>query len=249
MADQQRSLSGYKSKVAEPGEFENPNEGKTPLTEFDEYILKLNVFPHVKTFKQAKTNKDGTTSIEEIEKAIVEFSEKNTGNIVMSFLRVDKLNFSDDESYRSAVIRFFHKIGHPLIEGVEPDWDKYFIVGMRFRARVVVGTDVKDVGGRKVKTPNGKYYVDIPTCRPLLPSDKEGEDFEKPATQPAAETPAASRPAPDEAAALLANALLIAKGAKNRGEAFQKLADAKASKEVTMALFDADLTEKVKYPI
>jgi hypothetical protein len=237
MVDQQRSLSGYKSKIQEPGDFENPNEGKPLLTEFDEYIWKLKAFPHVKVFKQQKKLKDGTTKMEDVEKAIVEFEEQSTGNIAMSFFRVDKLNFSEDESYRSAIIRFFHKIGHPLPEGVEPEWDKFFIVGMRFRARAVVGTDV--VEGKKV--PNHKYYIDIPTCRPLLPSDTAGEGF--------AETAKPEKPKPDENAASLANALLLVKGSKDSKEALDKLKAMNASKDVTLAFFNADLEGKVTYPV
>lgn len=240
MVDQQRSLTGYKSKIQEPGDFDNPNDDKPLLTEFDEYIWKLKEFPHVKVFKQQKKLKDGSVKMEDVEKAIVMFEEQGTGNIAMSFFRVDKLNFSEDESYRSAIIRFFHKIGHPLPEGVEPDWDKFFVVGMRFRARAVVGTDV--VEGKKV--PNHKYYIDIPTCRPLLPSDIQAGDIATPA-KPA--EPA--RPKPDEGAALLANALFIAKGAKDSKEAMDKLKAANAGKDVTLALFQADFDGKVTYPI
>jgi hypothetical protein len=234
MADQQRSLTGYKSKIQEPGDFDNPNEGKPVLTEFDEYIWKLKEFPHVKVFDQMKTLKDGSKKAEKVEKAIVMFEEQSTGNIAMSFFRVDKLNFSEDESYRSAIIRFFHKIGHPLPEGVEPDWDKFFLVGMRFRGRAVVGTDV--VEGKKV--PNHKYYIDIPTCRPLLQSDIEAGDVAVPA-----------KPKPDESAALLANALFMVKGCKDSKEALDKLRAMNTSKDVTMAFFQADMDGKVTYPI
>ena len=49
---QTRTLAGYKSKVHEQGEFENPNEGKPPLNDSDEYVLRLTEFPHVKAFQQ-----------------------------------------------------------------------------------------------------------------------------------------------------------------------------------------------------
>jgi len=232
MTDQQRTLSGYKSKITEPGDFENPNDDKPFLTEFDEYVFRLDTFPHVKAFKQQKTTKDGVKITEDVEKAICEFVEAKTGNVVMAFFRVDRLSFSEDDIYRSAIIRFFHRIGHPLQEGVEPDWSNYFVVGMRFRSRVVVGADVKD--GNKI--PNRKYYIDIPTCRPLLPGDTVGETFVK-------------EPDPKTSTAALANALLLAKGSKDHKEALDKLKMANASSELTLAFFNADVSDQIKYPI
>ena len=41
MTEQQRTLAGYKSKVHEAGEFENPNEGKPPLNDSEGYVLRL----------------------------------------------------------------------------------------------------------------------------------------------------------------------------------------------------------------
>lgn len=232
MTEEQRTLAGYKSKITEPGDFQNPNEGKQPLTEFDEYIFRLVKFPYVKVFKQQKKTNDGSLKTEEVEKAICEFEESTTGNIATAFFRVDKLNFSEDESFRSAIIRFFHKIGHPLHEGIEPNWVDFFVVGMRFRCRVVVGTDVKE--GKKI--PNHKYYIDIPTCRPLLPTDTAGESF--------AVEPPIQKPDPS-----LANALLLAKGSKDRTQALDALAKANAPKELTIAFFNADLADRIKYPI
>lgn len=233
MTDEQRSLVGYKSKVVQPGEFQNPNEGKTPLNDNDEYVLKLVKFPHVILQKQPKQRKDGTQYFEDVEKAVCEFEEPHTKNIVTAFFRVDKLNFSDDDSFRSAVIRFFQKIGHPLSEHIEPNWEEYFVVGMRFRARVVVGTEKKSDG---TKVSNGRYYLDVPTCRKLLPGDTAGETF----------APATPETKPDSS---LANALLLAKGAKDRTQALDALANAKAPKELTLAFFNADLTGTIIYPI
>lgn len=159
MIEVQRSLSGYKSKVHEQGEFEKSNEGKPALTEFDEYILRLTAFPKVKTFQQIK-NVNGKDTAITVDKAIIVLEEERTKNEVLSIMRVDTLNFSQDDAFESAIIRFFRKIGHPLKKGIEPNWDDYFVVGMRFRARVVVGKD-------NDKKSNGKYYLDVPTCRPV----------------------------------------------------------------------------------
>lgn len=221
MTEPQRSLSGYKSKVSDSQEFPNPNEGKPILNENDEYVLRLTKFPHVKTFKQLKTRKDGTSFTEDLEKAICEFEEEVSKNIITAFFRVDKIHFSEDDSFQSGVIRFFKKIGHPLYEGIEPVWEDYFIVGMRFRSRVVVGLIDKK--------PNGHYYLDIPTCRKLQ-SDT---------LQPAQEKPDGT----------LSNAKLLCKGAKDWNEAAQKLKDANAPKEVTLALFQANFDGLLTFPI
>jgi len=227
MTDEQRSLSGYKSTVHEQGEFENPNDGKPLLNENDEYIIRLKSFPRVKAFQQVKEKKDGSRTTISVDKAICEFEDVASGNAITAFFRIDSLNFSEDESYQSAIIRFFKKIGNPLTEGISPDWDKMFVVGMRFRGRVVVGRGAD-------KQPDGRYYLDIPTCRKLLPSDTAGESF---GTQ--------IQDAPN----LLANALLLAKGAKDIHVAMDMLQKAGAAKEVVMALFRADLEDKVTYPI
>jgi hypothetical protein len=227
MTDEQRSLSGYKSTVHEQGEFENPNDGKPLLNENDEYIIRLKSFPRVKAFQQVKEKKDGSRTTISVDKAICEFEDVASGNTITAFFRIDSLNFSEDESYQSAIIRFFKKIGNPLTDGISPDWDKMFVVGMRFRGRVVVGRGAD-------KQPDGRYYLDIPTCRKLLPSDTAGESF---GTQ--------IQDAPN----LLANALLLAKGAKDVHVAMDMLQKAAASKEVVMALFRADLDGKVTYPI
>lgn len=227
MTNEQRSLSGYKSTVHEQGEFENPNDGKPLLNENDEYIIRLKSFPRVKAFQQVKEKKDGSRTTISVDKAICEFEDVASGNTITAFFRIDSLNFSEDESYQSAIIRFFKKIGNPLTEGISPDWDKMFVVGMRFRGRVVVGRGAD-------KQPDGRYYLDIPTCRKLLPSDTAGESF---GTQ--------TQDAPN----LLANALLLAKGAKDIHVAMDMLQKAGAAKEVVMALFRADLEDKVTYPI
>lgn len=233
MPEEQRSLVGYKGKVQEAGDFPNPNEDKPLLNENDEYVLRLMAFPKVKTFKQQREKKDGTKFFEDVDKAICEFEETQTKNVVTSFFRIDKLNFSEDDSYSSAVIRFFGKIGHPLPENVYPEWENYFVVGMRFRARVAVGVDKTPNG----KVPNHHYYLDVPTCRKLLPSDIANEDQ------------GTGKPKPDENANLLANALLLAKGSATSRDAIIKLQDLKVPKDVFMAFFQADLDGKVNYPI
>ena len=99
MTEEQRTLAGYKSKVHEAGEFENPNEGKPPLNDTDEYVFSLRTFPRVKEFSQIKEKKDGTRTTVKVDKAICEFVEEGTKNVVLAFFRVDSLNFSEDESF------------------------------------------------------------------------------------------------------------------------------------------------------
>lgn len=226
MSDEaQRSLSGYKSKVHEQSDFDNPNEGKPPLTEFDEYTLRLTAFPKVKTFQQLKKI-NGVEKAINIDKAIIVFEEETTKNEVISLMRVDSLNFSEDDAFESAIIRFFRKIGHPLKEGIEPNWDEYFVVGMRFLARVAVGKDDK-------KVPSGKYYLDVPTCRPLK------------GTTPPTTTPA--KPSPDGAS--LANALLIVHGCANISDAIKRLSTANVTQDVMTAFLDANAAGKLTFPI
>ena len=226
-SEPQRTLAGYKSKVHEQGEFDNPNDGKPVLTEFDEYVLRLTSFPKVKTFQQVKQKKDGTQVAINVDKAICEFEDFVTRNIVTAMFRVDSLNFADDEAYESAILKFFRKMGHPIPEGIEPVWEELFVVGMRFRSRVVVGKG-------EDKKPNGRYYLDVPTVRPLLAADKDASE------QP---------PKPSDAQNALANALYLAKGAKTSKDALGMLNDAKAGKEVVMAFMHADLDDKIKYPL
>jgi len=220
----QRSLSGYKSKVHEQGEFENPNEGKPPLTEFDEYVLRLTAFPKVKTFPQIKKIRGVDTTIQ-VDKAICIFEEEHTKNEILSLLRVDSLNFSEDDAFESAIIKFFRKIQHPLKEGIEPNWDEYFIVGMRFRARVAVGKDAD-------KKPNGKYYLDIPTCRPL--GITTTQDI-PPITTP-------------DNSVLLANAMLIVHGCQNAMDATQRLFDSQCKPELVQVFLAANKAGTIKYP-
>jgi hypothetical protein len=236
MTEQQRTLSGYKSAIHEQEDFENVNEGKPLLDDITEYILKLTASPRVIKSTVTKKKNDGTETKIVVDKAVCEFEEKNTLNKVVSFFRVDSLNFAqspDEEQFESGVIRFFKKIKHPLVEGVVPDWDNYFIPGMRFRARVVVKSKVD-----KDKNVITSYFLDVPTVRPLLPSDKAGEDFAKEAESKSYTSDGT-----------LANALLVAKGAKDFNSAMDMLKAAGTSKEVAMALFNANLDGKVTFPI
>lgn len=237
MTEEQRSLAGYKSKVHEAGEFENPNEGKPLLNDTDEYVLQLAKFPHVKEFSQIKERKDGSRVTVKVDKAICEFVEESTRNIVTTFFRVDSLNFSDDESFESAVVRFFKKIKAPIPENAEPEWDRHFIVGMRFRARVAIGKDEK-------KVPNGKYFLDVPTCRPLLPSDKHPDAVASAQDNAKQTSTAAGSPS-----ALLANAKLVVHGAANMTDALQRLSDAKVPDDIIAAFVQANSKGQITYPV
>jgi hypothetical protein len=183
--------------------------------------------PHVKTMPQPKKDKQGKETVIQVDKAICEFEEEGTKNIVLAFWRVDSLNFSDDD-FESAILRFFRRIGTPVSTDGDIDWSNYFLPGMRFRARVAIGKGAD-------KKPNGKYFLDVPTCRKILASDMHPDAA---ATLPTA-----------NASAALTNALYLAKGAKDFHEAMAMLEKAQASKEVTMALFQANLDSAVRYPI
>lgn len=234
MPEEQRSLAGYKSTVHEGSDFENPNDGKPPLNDSDEYVFRLATFPRVKTFSQLKEKKDGTRATIKVDKAICDFVEESTGNIVSAFFRVDSLNFSEDESFESGVVRFFKKIKKPLAENICPIWENHFIVGMRFRGRVVIGKDEN-------KKPINRYFLDIPTCRPILPSDMHPDA--------AATLPTSNAPKTDEKALSLANAKLIVKGCANRSEAILKLYEAKVPVEILDAFKAADDAKQIVYPI
>lgn len=162
-----------------------------------------------------------------------EFQEEGTGNIVLAFFRVDSLNFSTEESFESAIIRFFRKIGSPLVEGIEPKWEDKFLVGMRFRGRVQIGKGAD-------KKPNGTYYLDVPTCRPILASDK----YQSNAMPETSQTDSVGT-----SNASLQNAYLICRGAKNAAEAAFKLAEARAPLEITNAFAVAERNGVVKYPV
>jgi hypothetical protein len=229
MTEQQRTLAGYKSQVHEPGNFDEINEGKPLLDDSVEYVFSLKEMPRVFPSVIEKKDKTGNVTKVKAEKAVCEFIEESTKNIVTTFFRVDSLNFSDEEAYESGVIKFFRKIKNPLPEFKAPEWEKHFIVGMRFRGRVVIK--------QKKKSDNEvimNYYLDVPTCRPILESDKHPEAI----TTTAMNTPG-----------VLANALFLVKGARTHQDAMQMLETAKASKETVMALFQAHLDGKVEYPI
>ena len=97
---------------------------------------------------------------------------------------------------------------------------EYMQLGMKIRVMVQARID------KKTGLPNG-YYDFIPaSIKPAM--DQREIVFASPA---------------------LANALLLAKGAKNHQEAMNLLTQAKAPKECVLALFQAHLDGKVDYPI
>lgn len=222
MSDSQQELliTNFKSKVGTG--VDNPNEGKPLLNEQDEYVLSLVKIPHVKPFNEIVDGKDGSKKTVAKQKAICEFREEKTGNIVVAFWRVDYLNFTDDEKFESGIIRFFRKIGNPITP--EPDetiaWGKYFLQGMRFRSRVVVGKDTD-------KKPNGKYYIDVPTCRRILESDMH----------------------PEAVAASIESIALLIKGATDERDATLRLYDAKQSAEVIQRFLVAVKSGVITFPV
>jgi hypothetical protein len=230
MTEQNDDLGGYTGEVVERKNFENENKGKPLLNPDDEYVFRLIKFPRKINTSDEKKNPDGSTTTVPKVKAVCEFEELASKNIVVTMFRVDKLNFGEDEKFTSGVVKFFRKIGSPLTENKYPDWKEKFVVNMRFRGRVVVKTE-KDKDNNTVT----KYYLDVPTVRKLQPSDTAGESF-SPST-------------PSKSDASLANALLLCKGASDFNTAMSLLKSAQASKEVTMALFQANLDGKVTFPI
>lgn len=233
MSDEQRPLSGYKSKVHEGGEYENPNIGKPVLSEYDEYVLKLTRMPVVKSFQAIKDKKDGTKVTTTVDKAICEFSEEQTGNVVNAFFRVDSLNFSDDDAFSSGVVRFFKKIGTPLPEPKNDApfdrWGEFFIVGMRFRGRVVPGK------GQDQQT-NPRYYLDVPTCRPLSIAEKHQETVSQ-------------APAQRDESAIIANIKFIIKNCKTKDDAMIELMSAKVPTETMQVFLAAVKDGRISFPV
>lgn len=248
MSSEQIPLSGYKSKIVEQQNFDTINVGKPLLNEDDEYVFRLTKVPHV-IRTQVIREKDGIKTTENAEKAVCDFEDTASKNIVTAFFRIDKLNFSEDESFRSAVIRFFHKIGSPLTENKEPNWEDKFIVGMRFRGRVKVkqGED-KD---HKVVV---RYYLDIPTVRKLLPTDFEGAAPAVTTSGTATGTggmtfaqPAPDR-SPDADRKRLLNAQIIVKGCATSNDAMMRLLDAGVGNDIIAAFVQADKNGLITYP-
>jgi hypothetical protein len=232
MSEEQRSLAGYKSPAHKQGDFDDVNIGKPALDDSTEYILSLRAIPKVKKMPVDKEDKNtGEKKKVLVDKAICEFVEESTKNIVVTFLKIESLNFSDEGKYESAVVTFFKKIKRPLPpdQDVE-DWTQHFVLGMRFRSRVVIKQKLNKDGTRV-----NNYYLDIPTCRPILPSDMHPE--------------AAATLNNQDAAATLANAVFLAKGAKDFHEAMAMLEKANAPKDIVMALFQAHQDGKVKFPL
>lgn len=169
----QRTLAGYKSPAHKQDDFADVNAGKPLLVDSEEYVLYLKEIPRVK--KMAVDKEDKITGEKRkvlVDKAICEFVEEKTKNIVVSFLKVDSLNFSDDGKFESGIVTFFKKIKKPLpIDRDVNDWTEHFITGMRFRSRVAVKTKLDNDHVHQITS----YYLDIPTCRPILPSDMHPE--------------------------------------------------------------------------
>lgn len=228
-------LSNYQSEVVERKNFDDQNKGKPPLNQDDEYIFRLVKFPHGYMKKDEKKNDDGSVTTVNKTMAICEFEEVQTKNIVSTQFRIDKLNFGDDEKFKSGVVKFFQKLGLPLTENKPPNWKEVFVPGMRFRARVVVKV-TKDKANNDVT----KYYLEVATVRKLLPSDKAREDFG--ITSPDA-------PQTDANAVSLAKAKQIVVGCADKDSAYQRLVDAKVSVEIIQAFLAADKEGQIAYHI
>jgi hypothetical protein len=104
---------------------------------------------------------------------------------------------------------------------------------MRFRARVVIGKGAD-------KKPNGNYYLDVPTCRPILPSDKARADFG---------TTSSDAPKTNANAVSLAKTLIVAVGCVDSISAYQRLLDAKVQPEAIQEFLAADKRGDITYPI
>jgi len=104
---------------------------------------------------------------------------------------------------------------------------------MRFRARVVIGKG-------QDKKPNGNYHIDVPTCRPLLASDKAREDFGTTTSD-----------APQTAASMdsVAQAKIIIVGCADSTTAYQRLLEAKAQPDIIQAFVAADKRGEIAYPV
>jgi hypothetical protein len=230
MSDSKIDIGNYKSEVVEQKSFDDQNKGKPLLNTDDEYVFTLIKFPHGYTKKDEKKNADGSITTVLKTMAVCEFEEKQTKNIVTTQFRIDKLNFGSDEKFRSGVVKFFQKLGLPLTENKIPDWKEHFVVGMRFRGRVVV-KGMKDKDNNDVT----KYYLDVPTVRKLLASDTVGETFTSTET------------APNDI--LLATALKITQGCENAMDATNKLFERNSKTEVVQAFLAANKAGKITFPI
>lgn len=232
---EQVDISNYQSEIVERKSFDDQNKGKPPLNQDDEYVFRLVKFPHGYMKKDEKKNADGSITSVNKTMAICEFEEAQTKNIVTTQFRIDKLNFGDDEKFKSGVVKFFQKLGMPLTENKAPNWKDVFVPGMRFRGRVVVKV-TKDKDNNDVT----KYYLEVATVRKLLPSDKAREDFG--VTAPDA-------PQTDANAVSLAKAKQIVVGCADKDSAYQRLLDAKVQAEILQAFLAADKAGHIAYPI
>lgn len=132
------------------------------------------------------------------------------------------VNVNEFYSEKSNMMKFLMAAsGKPFVAGVTVKIGDYLGEHHRIKARVKARIN-KETG-----EPNG-YYDFVP-------------ESIKPAVDPQL---ASSKPD-----ASLANALLLAKGASDFNTAMSLLKSARASKEVTMALFQANLDGKVTFPI
>lgn len=234
MTDEQRSLAGYKSKVHTQEDFQDPNVGKPVLDDVTEYVFRLKEIPRLQKKEVTKKRKDNSEVKVMTDRAIVVFVEEKTLNEVATFFRVDALNFDPDGTYESAIITFFKKIKAPLPEGQDvDDWSIHFVTGMRIRGRVAVKANTNP----DTKEVTYKYFLDVPTIRPILLSDKNPE-----AIQSTIENTAKSN-------ATLANAKFLAKGAKNYSEAEDMLKKASAETPLLVALFEANANGTLVFPI
>ncbi|MDD3961299.1 MAG: hypothetical protein PHT77_05490 [Bacteroidales bacterium] len=133
------------------------------------------------------------------------------------------LKFNESYAEKSGLVGFIGKISpRPVIPGVNIKLGDYLAIGMRIKAMVQARID------KKTGLPSG-YYDFIPASI-------------KPANAP-------QNVLASESGASLANALLIARGARNSADAAFKLAEAKAPFEITNAFATADRNGKIEYPI
>ena len=151
----QDDWQNYKSSPPKPNEL--ANVGKPKLNDQDEYVFALKRV----TLGRDKPKPGAKNNGERCDLFYTIWEEETTKSLMMIKLRVDQLGEgwkrAKNPKFERGIVQFFDRIAVPLTEGKEPNFGNLFILGMRFRARVDVGT----TDGQ----PNGYYHLNMPTMR------------------------------------------------------------------------------------